>query len=343
MMRRTQQNLFLGIEKLRCQRWRTVLSIAIMVVGASACRERPAQPAEGYPKPGEMRLVAVTPLESPAPASPDGNLIVNGDFRNWWAGVMYPEGFRGAEDSEVMRITRGSEDGVIQEWLKDDTEEPVDRLFHTVVSGIRPDTLYLMEVEAVASEGAMAGISVYDWPDEEAESGDLLEWPEIIQVQAAPGEKQTLSRAFRSGRHTRIAIAAHASGNTEYPAMVKWISWRLTETDAAEDVAKPRRPPKFALSQPRPWSDELTVQSGEELTILGWYIADMPSRVDYVLNGERFDAEYYPRPDVDNNYPEYTYRSGWRVVLQTAVLAPSNTLSIRFNGEERYSATILVE
>lgn len=288
--------------------------------------------------------MAVTPLESPAPPPPDANLIVNGDFRNWWAGVMYPEGFGGAEDSEVMRVTRGPEQGVIQEWLKDDSEEPVDRLFHTVVSGIRPDTLYLMEVQAVASEGAMAGISVYDWPDDEdAESGDLLEWPEIIQIQAMPDEKQTLSRAFRSGRHTRIAIAAHTSGNTQYPAKVKWISWRLTETDAAGDVAKPRRPPKFALSQPRPWSDELTVQSDGELTILGWYIADIPSRVDYVLNGAQFDAEYYPRPDVDNNYPAYTYRSGWRIVLQATVLAPSNTLSIRFNGEERYSATILVK
>ncbi len=322
---------------------RRVLLLIAVAFGALACRERPAQPAEGYPRPGEMRLVAVTPLESPAKVSPEGNLIVNGDFRNWWAGVMYPEGFRGAEDSDVMRITRAPDEGVIQEWLKDDAEEPVDRLFHTLVSGIRPDTLYRMEVEAVAFEGAMAGISVYDWPDEKAEGGELLEWPEIIQVQAKPGEKQTLSRAFRSGRHSRIAIAAHTSGNTQYPAMIKWISWRLTETDAADDVAKPYRPPKFVLSQPRPWTDEVTVQSGKEVTILGWYVADMPSNVDYVLNGQRFDAEYYPRPDVDNNYPEYTYRSGWRVVLQTAVLAPSNTLSIRFNGEERYSTTILVE
>lgn len=320
---------------------------------ALSCSESPPQPAAGYPAPGEMRLIAATPLEGTpeettsaenAPeAVQDGNLIRNGNFQNWWAGVSYPDGFSGAGDATTIRVRRAPDQGVIQEWLTSDSEEPVDRLFHTLVSGIRPQTPYRIEVTAASPEGAAVGISVFEWPEDSDENAELLEWPELILVALAPGEKQTLSRVFRSYKSSRIAIATHGIGVSMYPAAVQWISWRLTESSETEDMALPYRTPRFAFSQPRRLPKEITLRPDETYTINGWYVASQRIPVHYTLNGEVREADYVQRPDLDKDYRDYPHRTGWRIVLKGNALAPKNTLVISFNGEDRTKTTILVK
>lgn len=196
---------------------------------------------------------------------------------------------------------------------------------------------------AASPEGAAVGISVFEWPEDSDENAELLEWPELILVALAPGEKQTLSRVFRSYKSSRIAIATHGIGVSMYPVSVQWLSWRLTESSETDDMAFPYRTPRIAFSQPRRLPKEITLRPDETYTINGWYVASHPIPVRYTLNDQNYEAEYGQRPDLEKDYADYPYRTGWRIVLKGDSLEPKNTLVINFNKEDRARAIVHVK
>jgi len=318
----------------------SIVVIGLALMGMS-CGNPPSEPSD-YPKPGEMRVVSIEEImieKTPV------NLIANGSFNEWYSGAPMPTGFVAPKDPAISSIQRrNSPDGpgrylVEQVWSQSDASAPPSELFHTVVKGLKPDTAYRLEVNAVPVDNATVSISVWELKSAKELGG---RWPNLIETGLE--ENGNPANTFATNKTGAILIAAHANDRTEFPAQVLWREWRLTE--APEDLtAEPVRaelPPKLVMSKPSTILGHIELKPGEDLVCSGWFIADKDVAITFTLNDREGEASYYSRPDLEKSYSEYAHRTGWTIRVPAGELEATNTLTIFVGGKKERTTVVKV-
>ncbi len=315
-----------------------VIGLALMEV---SCGNPPTQPSD-YPKPGEMRVVSI---EEIAIEQVPENLIANGDFNEWHAGAPMPTGFVAPKDPAISSIQRrDTPDGpsrysVEQVWNQSDASAPPAELFHTVVKGLKPNTVYRLEVNAAPADNATVGISVWELRTTKELGG---RWPDLIEIGSE--ENGSSANTFVTNKTGTVLIAAHANERTEFPAQVLWAEWRLTEAPEGltEESVRAELPHKLVMSKPSTILGRIELKPGEDLVCSGWFIADKNVAITYTLNDREGEASCHSRPDLEKSYAEYAYRTGWTLRVPAAELEATNTLTILVGGKKERTTMVKV-
>lgn len=318
---------------------RLITAIGLSCLGAS-CGNPPSQPPD-YPKPGEMRVVSI---EKIAVDNVPQNLITNGDFSEWYVGAPMPTGFSAPKDPAVSSIQRGDPQGgpgqhaAEQTWRQSDAEAPPAELFHTVVKGLKPNTVYRLAVNALPADSTTVSISVWELKSAKEIGG---RWPDLIEIGSAE-ESRSSANTFVTNRTGTLLIAAHANARTEFPAQVLWREWRLTEAveDESATPVRAELPYKLVMSKPSTILGRIELKPGEDLVCSGWFIADKAIAITYTINDLKGEPSYHSRPDLEKSYSEYAHKTGWTIRIPAAELKNTNTLTI-FVGDKKERATLV--
>lgn len=179
---------------------------------------------EGYPPPGQMRVISIERIEEP-----DTNLLKNGDFANWWSGAPVADGFF-APQVEGVRMEQVRAEGrtgnsVLQTWSSPESELAPERLFHTVVNNLLPRNDYQLEVMASGSHAGIVRIEVW-----EVDAPGVGQTPlPTAYLTLCPGRNQAKSYIlpFSTGDSGRFLIAARCASMTGEDASVVWHEWHV--------------------------------------------------------------------------------------------------------------------
>ncbi len=193
---------------------------------ASGCGDQGA-PLDGYPPPGEIRLVSVAPLERVIPS-----LLHNGDMSKWWAGAPVPEGFH-APNSKMSMVKRPGENSkarLVQTWWAQDFERPIEDLFSAEIRNTAPNTAYRLSVTAAAAYGVTASLSIWE---RNAMGVPVLIEPDFIVLMPGNMTVKEYAKTFKTREGGTLIVAAHANASTLGEASVFWYRWDLTTPEAS--------------------------------------------------------------------------------------------------------------
>ncbi len=200
--------------------WRYGLPLALV---ASGCGPGGGA-APGYPPPGEMQVVSVERLEQQAGR---GNLLRNGDFRDWWAGAPVPNGFLppASNFSTVAKLPDANMHGLVQSWSSPMRETDLESSLRAETAALEQGKSYILEATAVAAPGRLPSLSL--WQRDDAGTWRPFQRDLLILQPSALGAK-TYRRSFVAEASGPAMLASSASGPGMPDQSVGWLEWRIT-------------------------------------------------------------------------------------------------------------------
>ncbi len=208
------------------------LFLVLCGTGFLACQDDYEK--RGYPAPGTMQVVSVTPLAY----ATSSNTILNGSFEEYYAGAPSPTGPFSVppKESEYVEIERSNDasDGRIalkQTWKKRDWGLAPDETF-SVALDASSETVYRVEVDANVLTESKPYLAVYltDKADDTVA---------LTALALEPGQGySTYTAEFSTGPYTGILLVARGPNRkSEYPCEVLWDNLRLAKaSDAGKEV-----------------------------------------------------------------------------------------------------------
>ncbi len=235
------------VRESRVPRQRRLFSSRIALASLALCSvlrcggDSGVQLAGSMPvEPGTVETVSITPIEPPEP----GNLIRNGDFKEWQAGTSAPDYFMapdaGHAYSTLERATGpdGEETAVKQTWQTSDALDSYTNVFRTWVTGLRPNTRYEMTIRANNPSRNDLLLRAFQYNARSPAEAELMtEKPEVLGgIPIGHTEGFTESKFAFTTNDTRefcllIAVKNNAPEGT-FPASCVWDAWRLVEAPA---------------------------------------------------------------------------------------------------------------
>jgi len=156
-------------------------------------------------------------------------LLPNGDFDEWYAGLPSPTGFDAPTNTEISRVARDRRFGHLgaggytarQTWQAFDLAEAPGSRFGTTVE-LDPGQVYELSVIASTTPGMVATIGAYavDAGGEPALLAGRL-------VEVSGEEPARYTGKFRVGDEGTVLLGASASPLAALPGTVSWSAWSL--------------------------------------------------------------------------------------------------------------------
>lgn len=201
------------------------LPLALLLVGCG----QGGGAVPGYPAPGEMQVVSMERLEQQAGR---GNLLRNGDFRDWWAGAPVPNGFLppDPELSTVAKIPDASVSGLMQSWSSPLRETELESSLRAETAALEQGKSYILEATAVSTPGQLPALSL--WQRDDAGTWRPFQRDILILQPSAMGTK-TYRRSFVASASGPAMLASTSSGTGLPDQAVGWLEWRLTASTGA--------------------------------------------------------------------------------------------------------------
>ena len=200
-----------------------------MAVALLGCSAPSAAPGD-LPAPGTMRVVSVEPLAgAPEDAS---NLLVNGYFKDWWAGAPAPSGFGppAAEFSSLERVVQ--QDGSIacvQRWKKSDLGVGHTSRFYAELKGAKAEQAYELVITAQSVDGCSAVVHAFEI---EAEGSAPVSVSGDIVIPPAAKTATEFKHTFSTKKGGQLLLVARAKDKETPPGKIIWGPWRLQEVAA---------------------------------------------------------------------------------------------------------------
>jgi hypothetical protein len=131
-------------------------------------------------------------------------------------------------------------------------------------------------------------------------------------------------------------------------SFTKGIGWKVhpelltVEPAALSAEAVVKLGTKAGMSRPKARNGMALVAPETDLGMNGWYVSGVRQEVTAIVNGKIYEAKYEIRSDVEEDYPEYPIRSGWRFTIPTADLLPTNNVQILLGGKQKWAFSVEV-
>lgn len=163
------------------------------VAALSGCGGRDT--LEGYPPPGEMRVVSVEPVEDAGSAG----LVHQFSFENWFPGAPRPTGpfLTPGRTTQLFPASRAAADGEIClriEWYKPDSKWSENGRFGVIMDDLEPETTYEVSVHAAAVATLPVHVEAFGRMDDRLIPMALP----VLTMRAEPGMKKFAGR-FSTG------------------------------------------------------------------------------------------------------------------------------------------------
>lgn len=209
------------------------ICMGLLAAGLGCGQQSPVPRASDVPPPGTMTTVSVTPIEAAAP-----NLIQNGDFSAWQTDASAPDYF-GAPDSargtSVIEPER-NEDGAVwavrQTWKESDARDVYTKLFHTWVTGLKPNTRYRFSVRVRNDSPNEIVVRAFQYavrtPAEALVSDDTPQALARISFGQTEGFEE-FGVEFQTGNAQFCVLIApkHTAAASTFPAVCVWDDWTI--------------------------------------------------------------------------------------------------------------------
>ena len=221
-------------KKTMSSKFLTVPVLAFLFTLFIASCDRSSSLNDAYPKAGQMRVVSYEGIAFERDAR---NLIFNADFSLWHAGAPAPEGFFAPTDRSASRLQRRDPRGgpgrysVDQRFFSSDKDHGYMDLFHTVVKGIKKDTIYELVIPMLVYDETTVSASMVAF---DVSDNPVALYPSII-TRPPDAERYSVYRAKIQSIHDgSLLIAVHTNEATKFEARVVWHEWQLFESSAQE-------------------------------------------------------------------------------------------------------------
>ncbi|MCC6695737.1 MAG: hypothetical protein IT365_08920 [Candidatus Hydrogenedentes bacterium] len=211
-----------------------LICMCLLAAGLGCGQQPPVSQAADVPPPGTMITVSVTPTE----AAPPPNLIQNGDFTAWQADASAPDYFGapdGARGTSVVEPERG-EDGAVwavrQTWKESDARDVYTKLFHTWVTGLKPNTRYRFSVRVRNESSNEIVVRAFQYavrtPAEALVSDDTPQVLARISFGQTEGFED-FGVEFQTGSAPFCVLIApkHTTAASTFPAVCVWDDWTI--------------------------------------------------------------------------------------------------------------------
>jgi DNA-binding transcriptional regulator YiaG len=212
------------------------LTLACVFTVLAGCKEGDVPKVQIDVAPGEMTVVSVTPLTKKEPEST--NLIKNGRFDLFYTGSPAPNYFYPAKNETYSYLKKASSSGVhgdysvTQYWNKLDALQDIKDHFHTEVRGLKPQTVYALDVFAKAYTGGVAYVSVWET---KGNAPQVLA-QNLLAITKGQEAGEPYSGTFKTRRGGSVVIAAHTDMEGPTPR-VGWEEFILREAPGQEVTA----------------------------------------------------------------------------------------------------------
>jgi hypothetical protein len=186
-------------------------------------------PGDHYPEPKVMSLISV---ESAGELYRSPNLITNGNFSIWPDETSAPEGFSLPPDTKVSKIIRVDARGgegkysADQWWRSSDQNTTYDRLFRTIVPGIKANRVYELSVLALPYYHTTPSLSLIALDNN---NNDVARWTDLIRVTPANGVEQSHTARIKTPHDGSLIIVSHGNDKTRHgdKTRICWLEWEL--------------------------------------------------------------------------------------------------------------------
>ena len=203
---------------------------------------------------------------------------------------------------------------------------------HKRSSYIRP---YLEEVE---SSGVYAfnseffdHIPIYFRPVHET---SYLEVYEILYDPRDPElvvDRERVEKELRDYRQTMKRLEDRFAHSTEEQPPAHEIG-QESEAENLED--------RFGFSSPRISNGRILHLGETDLYVHGWYASSERRTLRVQLNEEEVPVRYGLRGDIEKNFPDYRYRTGWTARIPHSTLRRKNTLIVFIDDHRKMAVQI---
>lgn len=177
--------------------------------------------------PGTMKVIAVEPVDraeasdSPAQPGKGGNLLLCGDFANWWTGAPAPNGLFPPDGSRSL-ISRTPEGGIRQEWTRPEDTGVLKQRMRSQPVTLQPGSYRLSITVSGVDQGA---VMVSLWRDDGEAFVNLPVEP--ILLLPGPAATRTYVRSFTLDAPAKVSVASEAVAGTPPQTAAQWLHWTL--------------------------------------------------------------------------------------------------------------------